>query len=498
MVAVQDVVAVQHERDVAVRAAQRRPARAAVDRRCDAAPVEEQDRLAALRGDAAERGEQRRGERVAGLAPEVDDAHRRERPDEPPAEVEPLEPLPALRPRRRAAVDRDRALQRRALRRDGARVVARVGVLLVRLVVLLVDADQPEVADRREDRRPRADDDARLAPRDPLALVAALRIGQARVQDREPVAEARREAAGCLRRQRDLRHQHDRTEPALERRRARLEVDLGLAAAGRSREQEVPAAPERTDDAVDRGALLVGQLRRLGLAREALARQRRRPLAATLAHERRDERERARRRRAVVLGEPEREIDERRRKLLDDPLDRRDLDPLGRATVDVDDDAARLGAGEAHLDDRALLDLVGHLVGEDPRGQRPGVDERVDRGVAAHAAERSQPPGVSGVPYTEGNGLWNHLHARRDEALRRRRRRARERALRRARRVRRPRSARAAAGRRPCSAWSRASSAPTPARSRSRTAPSSARASSSRRTRAGSGWSSRSTRSSRT
>ena len=286
VVAVQHVVAMQDERDVAVRAAQCRPARPAVDRRCDAAPVEQQDRLATLRRDAAERGEERRGERVAGLAAEVDDAHGRERPDEPPAEVEPVEALPALWPGRRAAVDRDRAFERRALRRDGARVVARVGVLLVRLVVLLVDADQPEVADRRENRRPRADDDARLASRDPLALVASLGVGQTRVQDREPVAEARREAAGRLRRQRDLRHQHDRAEPALERRRARLEVDLGLAAAGRPREQEVSAAPERADDAVDRGALLVGQLLRLGLAREPLARQGRRPLTAALAHAR--------------------------------------------------------------------------------------------------------------------------------------------------------------------------------------------------------------------
>ena len=58
MVTVQHVVAMQDERDVAVRAPQRRPARPAMDRRRDAAPVEQQDRLAALRCHAAERGEQ--------------------------------------------------------------------------------------------------------------------------------------------------------------------------------------------------------------------------------------------------------------------------------------------------------------------------------------------------------------------------------------------------------------------------------------------------------
>src|SRR6185503_9014146 len=111
---------------------------------------------------------------------------------------------PALRPRRRRAVHSNRALERRALGRDGARVVAWIGVLLVGGVVLLVDDDQPETGHRREDRRARADDDAGLAARDPLALVAALGVGQPGVQDRDAVAEARADAADGLRRERDL------------------------------------------------------------------------------------------------------------------------------------------------------------------------------------------------------------------------------------------------------------------------------------------------------
>ena len=217
-------------------------------------------------GDAPQRVEQRRRQRIAGLAAQVDDAHRRQRRAEPAAELEPLERRPRLGPRRRRPVHRDRAFERRALRGDGARVVARIGVLLVRRVVLLVDDDQPEPADRREHRRARADDDPRLAARDALALVAALGVGQRRVEDRDAVAEPRADAADGLRRERDLRDEDDRAEAALEHRRARLQVDLGLAGAGRAVEQDVAGAA--VDDARDRGALR--------LARALPARPRRR------------------------------------------------------------------------------------------------------------------------------------------------------------------------------------------------------------------------------
>ena len=46
---------------------------------------------------------------------------------------------------------------------DQPRVVARVALVLVGAVVLLVDDDQPEVGDRREDRAARPDADPRLA-----------------------------------------------------------------------------------------------------------------------------------------------------------------------------------------------------------------------------------------------------------------------------------------------------------------------------------------------
>ena len=192
---------------------------------------------------AAQRAQERRRERVARLASQIDHPHRRQVGADPPAELELLERRPALRARRRRSEHGDGALERRALRRDRPCVVARVGVLLVRRVVLLVDDDQAEAADRGEDRGAGADDDARLAARDPLALVAALGVGERRVEDRHPVAEARADPADGLRRERDLGHEHDRPESPLEHRGARLEVHLGLAGARRAVEQEVRRPP---------------------------------------------------------------------------------------------------------------------------------------------------------------------------------------------------------------------------------------------------------------
>ena len=166
-----------------------------MDRRRDASAIEQKDRLAASLGELAELGEERCRERIARLAAQVDDADERERGADPLAELEPLERRPALRPRRGAAVHGDSAFERGALRGDRPRVVARVGLLLVGGVVLLVDADEPEIRHRREDRGARADHDRGLTRGDSLALVAPLGVGQRRVQDRDPFTEARPKAA---------------------------------------------------------------------------------------------------------------------------------------------------------------------------------------------------------------------------------------------------------------------------------------------------------------
>ena len=111
--------------------------------------------------DRRELGEERRRQRVAGLAPEVDELDRRHRSADPRRKLEPLESRPALGTRRRAAVHGDGTLERGALGGDRARVVAWIRLLLERRVVLLVDDDEPKRADRREDRGARSDDDGR-------------------------------------------------------------------------------------------------------------------------------------------------------------------------------------------------------------------------------------------------------------------------------------------------------------------------------------------------
>jgi hypothetical protein len=190
----------ERERDVAVRTAARGTARAAVECGRDAASVEEEDRLPACLREPSELGEERRRERVTGLAAQVDHADGRHRRGDAAAELEPLERVPGLRPRGRRAEDRDGALERRSLRGHGARVVARIRLLLVRRVVLLVDADHAERRERREHGGPRSDHHGGLAGDNPLALVPPLRLREPGVEKSDPVAEARAEAAERLRR----------------------------------------------------------------------------------------------------------------------------------------------------------------------------------------------------------------------------------------------------------------------------------------------------------
>ncbi len=135
-------------------------------------------------------------------------------------------------------------------------VVAHAFVLLVRVVVLLVDDDQAELAERREQGGARADRHRRLPGPDPPPLREALGPGEAGVQDRDVVAEARAEAADELRREPDLGDEHQHLAPLADRVLRRAEVDLGLAGAGDAVEQERPGRAGRRDRG-ERG-LLVG------------------------------------------------------------------------------------------------------------------------------------------------------------------------------------------------------------------------------------------------
>ena len=303
--------------------------------------------------------------------------------------LEPPQPRPALHPRRRAAVDGDRTFQRRSLGGDRTRVVPRIRLLLERRIVLLVDDDEPEIADGREDGGTGADDDARLAARDPLALVAPLGVTERRVQNRDARRRnGQRTDPTVCGVEGDLGDEHDRAEPASERRGTGLEVDLRLAASRRAvQEYVIAAAGERRGDLLDRRELGRCQLFGLGLSREGIPRCRRPPLASPGARVRRDERERPGRCRAVVLGEPERKLDERRRNLVDDRSCRSDRDPGRRLDPDPHDDTAHPPPAERDRDDRASLDPVLDLVRERTR-QRAGGDERVDL-RERHRGERS-------------------------------------------------------------------------------------------------------------
>ena len=174
VVAVEAPVPVEHEGDVAVRAAGRMPARSAVQRGRDPAAVEQEDRPPPGLGDAAQLGQQRRRQRVAALAAQIDDAHRGQPPSQALPELEALKPRPALRTGRGAAEHADGMLERSASYRHGSGVVPRVGVLLVGGIVLLVDADDAEPGHGGEDRRAGPDDHRRVPGGDALALVTAL------------------------------------------------------------------------------------------------------------------------------------------------------------------------------------------------------------------------------------------------------------------------------------------------------------------------------------
>ena len=286
------------------------PAGAAGEEVRPAAAVEQHDRLARARERAARLGVQR----VAGAA-HVEHAHGRQRArvDAVRAACRCGERVPGLRARRGGADEQPGAGAARALGGDGAGVVARVALVLVGGVVLLVDDDQPEVGDRREDRRARADRDPRLAGAQPPPLVVALALAERGVQQRDGVAEAGLEAPDGLRRQRDLGHEHDHALPALERRGGGAQVDLGLARAGDA-VQQVRCA-RRALDGRDRGLLVgreldgrarldVGARRAAALARRSIAtsprasRRRSAGSCARGAHRQRVQQ------RALVVGEP--------------------------------------------------------------------------------------------------------------------------------------------------------------------------------------------------
>ena len=135
--------------------------------------------------------------------------------------------------RRRGRAQRERAaIATRHLGRHFARMVARAGTLLVTGLVLLVDDDKAQVAERAKERRAGAHDHARGTAGDHIPLVQAFTGRKARVEDRNRFAKARAKTADGLGRQRDLRHEHAGRTAGCQHALDGGEVDLGFAGTG--------------------------------------------------------------------------------------------------------------------------------------------------------------------------------------------------------------------------------------------------------------------------
>ena len=184
------------QRDAAVRTTGHETAFLALQRGRVAAAVEEEHRLLAPFETLGDRllerfGEDRRRALAAELLlPHVDHAHDRQLHLRRPVRHLQQRVLPSLRVvvalerGRRAAEHDHRAFALAADDRDVPRVVPRGLLLLVRMLVLLVDDDEPERVHRREDRRPRADDDLGPALPDLVPLVMPFAAAEMRMQHR--------------------------------------------------------------------------------------------------------------------------------------------------------------------------------------------------------------------------------------------------------------------------------------------------------------------------
>src|SRR5262249_5963702 len=102
----EDAVPVKYQRDIALRALPRVPAGTAREVGRPAAPVDQQDRLAALARHLGERLARPGMKRAVHLPPHVDDLDRWQAATvDPVGELEPLQFVPALRARRRGPAE---------------------------------------------------------------------------------------------------------------------------------------------------------------------------------------------------------------------------------------------------------------------------------------------------------------------------------------------------------------------------------------------------------
>ena len=210
-----------------------------------------------------EGGGQRLRDRSRALHPHVHDLDPRRRGAVGPrAQRAARQRPPGLGARGRRAVDHGGAGRPRPPRRDLAGVVARAGVLLVRRVVLLVDDDQAEPRHRGEHGAPRAQHHVGLALAHAPVLLGPLGPRHRRVPDAHGLAQARPQARQQLGRQGDLGDEDDRAAPGRADLGDRPQVDLGLARPGHPVQQQRAAVAHRPAHALERLALVGGELGR--------------------------------------------------------------------------------------------------------------------------------------------------------------------------------------------------------------------------------------------
>ena len=226
------------------------PAVAAQHDRGAPASIEDEDRLFARLGVQGAEGRRQRSGQEAALArrelrPQVDDGHAGQLPDRAPGQDDPAiatgtgEPEAVHGWRGRPEDDRG-AGQAGQLEGRVARLEPRRSVALVGRLVLLVDDDEADIRQGRQDRQARAHDDVRAARPDPSPLVGPLPVAEAGVDERDPGIQVGPQPVDQRQGQRDLRHQDQDTSPGVEGRGDRLDIDRRLPAAGHAIEQEWP------------------------------------------------------------------------------------------------------------------------------------------------------------------------------------------------------------------------------------------------------------------
>ena len=159
--------------------------------------------------------------------------------------------------RRRGGAQHERAaVAPRHLGRYLARMVARAGTLLVAGLVLLVNDDEAQIAERAKERRAGAHDHAGRTAGDHIPLVQALAGRKARMEHGDRLAKARAEAADGLGRKRDLGHEHAGRTAGCQHALNRRKVNLGFAGAGDAVDKDHVAMSVQTS-ALDLGKRLL-------------------------------------------------------------------------------------------------------------------------------------------------------------------------------------------------------------------------------------------------